>query len=386
VCSPSSTLLLFTKWDSCASLGSMRNPASALIAFSILFSASFTAAQSLPRPSLEMATSGGRDGACSASMKDGRSLVTGGKDASGPLTSAKYFEGAGRLKTVSPMLAARTDHVCMGLDDGTVLVAGGVISKNTATNAAEIFHPDSNTWTPTGPMLTARRRAAAVRLNDGKILIAGGEVSGQVINTFEIYDPVENRFEQAAGTLSAARTGYALAPLSDGKVIVAGGFENGRALDSMDLYDPAIGITYAGRMSTPRANFTATALDDGKVLFVGGSDGAHELNSAEVYDSQTGESSPAGSLSTARHNHIAIRSSRNGSVLIVGGAAGGKTLNSGEVFVVSQNAFEPAAEAGNGESASITIGILGSDATVRAVRTYRLPQPRVGTDASVPSL
>src|SRR5262249_22719927 len=121
---PPSTLQLFTKCNSCASLSSMRKPANALIVSSIFLSASFIAAQTLPRPSLEMATSGGRDGACSASMKDGRSLVTGGKDASGPLTSAKYFEGAGRLKTVSPMLAARTDHVCLGLDDGTVLVAG----------------------------------------------------------------------------------------------------------------------------------------------------------------------------------------------------------------------------------------------------------------------
>ena len=105
------------------------------------------------------------------------------------------------------MLAPRTDHVCIALDDGTVLVVGGAISRDSLTNAAEIFHPDANSWTPAGPMLTARRSAAIILLNNGKALVAGGEVCGQAITTFEIYDPAEGRFEPAAGTLSAARTG-----------------------------------------------------------------------------------------------------------------------------------------------------------------------------------
>ena len=48
------------------------------------------------------------------------------------------------------MLAPRTDHVCIALDDGTVLVAGGATSRDSVTNAAEIFHPDANSWTPAG--------------------------------------------------------------------------------------------------------------------------------------------------------------------------------------------------------------------------------------------
>ena len=225
------------------------------------------------------------------------------------------------------MLAPRTDHVCIALDDGTVLVVGGAISRDSLTNAAEIFHPDANSWTPAGPMLTARRSAAIILLNNGKALVAGG--SGQAITTFEIYDLADNRFEQAAGTLSAARTGCALAILGDGRVLIAAGFEQGRALDSMDIYDPA-----------------------------------------------TGGIARAGPLAAPQQNHIAVRPARTGRVLSAGGTAGGRQATSAELFTPAENAFEPASEAGDRDSSTpaISIGILGSDATLRAVKPIAFPQ------------
>lgn|SRR5439155_2449993 len=330
--------------------------------------------QTMVRTGLQMAAAGGREGACSAPLKDGRSLVIGGNNAGGPLAAEECFERGGRFRSVSPMLAPRTDHVCIALDDGTVLVVGGAISRDSLTNAAEIFHPDANSWTPAGPMLTARRSAAIILLNNGKALVAGG--SGQAITTFEIYDLADNRFEQAAGTLSAARTGCALAILGDGRVLIAAGFEQGRALDSMDIYDPATGIAYAGRMSVARANFTATALDDGRVLLTGGTDGTHELASPEVYDPATGGIARAGPLAAPQQNHIAVRPARTGRVLSAGGTAGGRQATSAELFTPAENAFEPASEAGDRDSSTpaISIGILGSDATLRAVKPIAFPQ------------
>ena len=66
------------------------------------------------------------------------------------------------------------------------------------TNAAEVFHPDTNSWVPTGSMLTLREKAAAVLLKGGKALIVGGEVSGTTANTLEVYHPAAGRFTQAA--------------------------------------------------------------------------------------------------------------------------------------------------------------------------------------------
>ena len=157
-------------------------------------------------------------------------------------------------------------------------------------------------------------------------------------------------------------------------MLIAGGFEQGRALDSMDIYDPATGIAYAGRMSVARANFTATALDDGRVLLAGGTDGTHELASAEVDDPATGGIAPAGPLAFPRQNHIAVRPAQTSRVLIAGGTAGGRQVTSAELFTPAENAFEPASEVDDRDSATppISIGILGSDATLRAVKTYRV--------------
>ena len=352
-------------------------PTTCTLVVSLLLLAIFsgtTASTAVNQAVLQMSTSRSHDSACSASLSDGRSLVTGGNGSAGPLATAKYFERGGQFTSVAPMLAARTDHICIALEDGTVLVAGGNTGKDGVTNAAEIFHPDSNTWTPTGPMLTARRGAATVLLKGGTALVVGGDVAGQVINTLEFYNPVAARFDQAPGVLSAPRTRYALTVLTDGRVLIAGGFEGGRILDSIDVFDPTEGISYAGRMSAARANFTATTLSNGNVLFAGGTDGSRELASAELYDPLTGNVRPAEPLAAARQNHLAVRSMHSDAVLIFGGTSAGRAVDLAEAFLPERNAFEVARDVtGEDGSTTITIGTLNPNATVRMIRTYRLP-------------
>src|SRR5437899_10215091 len=91
------------------------------------------------------------NGACSALLPDGRSFITGGRASGEPLSVARYFERNGTESPAASMLAARTGHICITLADGTVLVAGGEAEK-AATNSAEIYHPDTNTWASTGGM------------------------------------------------------------------------------------------------------------------------------------------------------------------------------------------------------------------------------------------
>src|SRR4030095_13771378 len=93
-----------------------------------------------PRADLQISASASQDGACSTALADGRSFITGGITATGPVSSAGYFEADGRVTAVAPMLMARAKHICIGLEDGTVLVAGGV-ATNGVTSTAEIFHP-----------------------------------------------------------------------------------------------------------------------------------------------------------------------------------------------------------------------------------------------------
>jgi hypothetical protein len=324
---------------------------------------------------------------CSTALPDGRSLVTGGATQAVPLASAKLFELRGRLTQVAPMHNSRKNHTCIAMQDRTVLVTGGEKSKDGVISDAEIYHPDTNTWTDTLPLLRARRGASAVLLKNGKALIVGGEADGRVIDTLEFYDPTTGRFEQAPGALSAARTRYALAVLDDGRVLIAGGIEAGRAIDFIDIYDPELGVRFSGRMLTARANFTATTLANGKVLLAGGTDGKHELASAEIYDPATGDVTVAAPMASPRQNHIAVRSRSSDVVLIGGGTADGREVSSAEIFVPERGAFELAQQAGEEQEngPTITIGSLNADATIRSTKTYRLPKPAPVVAPEIPA-
>src|SRR5438046_5323466 len=150
--------------------------------------ASVYAADSQPAQAtrrMEVSASAATSGACSALLPDGRSFITGGRASAEPLSVARYFERNGTVSAAASMLAARTGHICITLADGTVLVAGGEAGKE-ATNSAEIYHPDTDTWASKGGMLSARKGATAILLKNGMALVAGGEVSGKPTNTLEI--------------------------------------------------------------------------------------------------------------------------------------------------------------------------------------------------------
>ena len=325
----------------------------------------------------QMLASPAGTGACSATVKGGRSFVTGGSDGAGSLATARYFEREGQFTPAVPMSTGRTGHVCVALTDGTVLVAGGETVKGALAPAAEVFHPTTNTWTTAGPMVTPRRRASVVLLRNGMALVVGGEAAGQAVNTLELYDPAQGRFQQEAGTLSVSPTSFALAVLDDGRVVIAGGVNRELAQDSIYLFDPDHGVTYAGRMWTPRANFTATTLANGHVLFAGGTDGYRALASAELFDPATGQTTLTEPLASPRQNHMAVRPAVGDRVLIAWGSAEGHPIDSAEYFVPVTKSFEPAREPGPADNAArrITVAILNTDATIRALRTYLVTPP-----------
>ena len=80
----------------------------------------------------------------------------------------------------------------------------------------------------------------------------------------------------------------------------------------------------ANSMMTPRVQATATRLLDGRVLIAGGSptaidqNKAPDLASAELFDPATNTFSPTGSMTIARHGHLATLL-QDGRVLIEGG-------------------------------------------------------------------
>ena len=109
------------------------------------------------------------------------------------------------------MTDSRYGHTATRLDDGTVLIAGGQGDGNGGLRSAEIYHPDTQTFTCVGgvndstgqcndTMIESRASSAAELLSDGTVLIGGIDSSDGMSNTSEVYDPALGTFAPSAST------------------------------------------------------------------------------------------------------------------------------------------------------------------------------------------
>jgi hypothetical protein len=229
----------------------------------------------------------------------------------------------GRIDRVASLDTPRAAHATSALPSGQLLVTGGMSPGGGSLSSAELieFAPARVTAVP--PMTDARAGHTASALPDGRVVLAGG-YNGTYLNSVEVFDPALRRF-RITGHLLESRSGHTATRLSDGRLLIVGGVGRGWSfLSSAEILDPLTGRSEAvGSMSVPRESHTATLLPDGRVLVVGGHRGRREAMevyaSAEVYDPATRRFQSAGSLTTARHKHDAVRLA-DGRVLVLGGA------------------------------------------------------------------
>src|SRR5579863_3775847 len=180
-----------------------------------------------------------RSGAATVLLQDGRLLIAGGNDATGPVASADVFGTDGVFSAAAVMHAPRSGHTATVLADGRVLVTEGTTTGGGITNSAEIYDPSANSWTLlSGTMMDARSGHTASLLPDGRVLLAGGQNSGGAINSLEIFDPSSGNFS-GAGVMTSARMKHAAALLQDGRVLLVGGFDGTNPLASSNIFDPS---------------------------------------------------------------------------------------------------------------------------------------------------
>jgi uncharacterized protein (TIGR03437 family) len=291
-----------------------------------------------------------RAGHTATLLPDGTVLIVGGEGSYGGATGASseasaelYDPGTQEFRKTGAMTAPRTDHTATLLNDGRVLIAGGVNSnekgEQTYLSSAELYDPSTGRFTATGSMKQARSFSSATLLASGKVLISGyfnySVPDNDDLEHAELYDPTTGTFSLTA------RAAY---PEFELRVASSSLLTSGDVLNTLEdecdpddlaeLYHPSTEtFDKIAKTSGIRGYTTTTALPDGKVFLAGQDFSRHEspYASAELYDPLTGQfSTPVPTASEAGHTATLLA---DGTVLLAGGwICCGQTISSAEIY------------------------------------------------------
>ncbi|PIU19411.1 MAG: hypothetical protein COT18_07660, partial [Elusimicrobia bacterium CG08_land_8_20_14_0_20_59_10] len=190
-------------------------------------------------------------------LSDGRVLAAGGITIVGgaPLRTAAVFNGTAWAAInggADVMMSARANHtatlITRGADAGNVLICGGqttAVYPGSITNTCEIFITTAaaSPWfKTTTAMSTSRMAHTSTLLNNGKILLSGGiNSSGYYMSTQEMYDNITRTFWPAAA-LTEARAYHNAVGLNNGSVLIIGGYNPTNLADKFSEDLPAVQV------------------------------------------------------------------------------------------------------------------------------------------------
>jgi hypothetical protein len=223
---------------------------------------------------------------------------------SGLTNTSEFFDPATGTFSAGPnMLEARALHTQSTLSTGDALVAGGLsvipfINLPTVSATAYRYSPGASTFGLPATMSGGRFLHSAAALDDGKVLLVGGITLDLTtfLTTLNVLDigivtrddcQLFNRgffgfgsFTTVSG-MQEGRAGAGIAALPGGRALIAGGFQltldlatqtfGAALLDSADTFAQGPNtIAPTGKLASPRFLPQTANLPDGTVLIVGG--------------------------------------------------------------------------------------------------------------------
>lgn len=172
-------------------------------------------------------------------LKDGSVLIVGGmddrrhsKEALPVLGNVELFRDAdgkqpAAIETMPSLAAPRAQHVAVVMEDGALMVTGGVNAGKELLASVEIYSPNRKSWRSAAPMLTARQQHDGVLLRDGRLMMIGGiTASGDGLRSVEIYDPARDEWSEADPLPLALKT-QSTVRMGNGDVLIVGSNEYG---------------------------------------------------------------------------------------------------------------------------------------------------------------
>jgi len=142
-------------------------------------------------------------------------LLAGGHDNSVVTATAElYNPTSNNFTTAGLMTITRMQFASAIIQNGQILLCGGLTNAGVVTPTAEIYTP-GGVFSPTGNMTDSRRFHTATFFPSGPqiglVLVTGGQDSTTVastVNTAELYDPSLSMFTPTASTMAISRYGH----------------------------------------------------------------------------------------------------------------------------------------------------------------------------------
>ena len=245
-------------------------------------------------------------------------LLTSATLAAGSIVKNPHESEYGKFVLGPEMKIPRYGHHAVLLDDGRVLVVGGVSDKYGTVPYAEIYDPTQNVFI-LGPKMSKgfNSQGTITLLQNGNVLCV---YDGDNYALAEIYEPTNNNFILLDYKFPKELRTHTATLLKEGRVLIVGGSDVHAYHKESYLYDPETQkITRTGDLHAGRRYHKAVLLDNDKVWIVSGQrdDGKHEIT--ELYDPKTGKFEEYISISHSVASGI-ITKLNNGKILFSGGS------------------------------------------------------------------